>query len=357
MWLESAGKLLPTWARENGGRDDDVVLASRVRLARNLCDLPFPHLAAEGALDEVVRRAGAAVERSNAAQPLKLTRLDDISPLGRQVLVEKHLVSPQHVESPAHRALIADADQSISVMVNEEDHLRIQAILPGEQLEKAAEEANRVDDLLEATMDFAFHEARGYLTACPTNVGTGMRVSVMVHLPALALVDRAKRVLSALPQVGLNVRGLYGEGSESLGQIYQISNQVVLGSTEDEIIDSLKAACRQIVENERAARQALIHESKSQLEDRLWRAYGVLSFARMLTSEEALKLISDVRLGIDLDVIPHLEPIVLKELLLLTRPGMLQELAGREMSPEERDGFRANLVRERIEQKKHGRQS
>lgn len=357
MWLESAGRLLPAWARKAGGRDDDVVLASRVRLARNLVDLPFPHLASQAALDEVVKRARAAVERSNAAQPLKMVRLEDISPLERQVLVEKHLVSPQHIEVPQHRALIANDDQSISVMVNEEDHLRIQAILPGEQLQAAAEEANRVDDLLEASMDFAFHEVRGYLTACPTNVGTGMRVSVMVHLPALALVDRAKRVLSALPQVGLNVRGLYGEGSESLGQIYQISNQVVLGSTEDEIIDSLKAACRQIVENERAARQALLRESRGQLEDRLWRAYGVLSFARMLTSEEALRLISDVRLGIDLNVIPGLEPIVLKELLLLTRPGMLQELAGREMSPEERDQFRADLVRERIKPEKGGKKS
>lgn len=346
MFLEAAQKLLPAWVKQAGGNDEDVVLSSRVRLARNLGDLPFPHTASDKALDEVIARAKTAIERSDSARPLVLRPLEELTVLERQLLVEKHLVSPQHAELPQHRGVIENADESISVMVNEEDHLRIQAILPGEQLENAWQEANRVDDLLEASMDYAFHDERGFLTACPTNVGTGMRASIMVHLPALALIDRANRVLSALPQIGLNVRGLYGEGSEAHGNIYQVSNQVVLGRTENEIIDNLKTACAQILENERAARKALAREMKGQLEDRLWRSFGVLTQARLLTSEEALRLLSDVRLGIDMSIIDCVKPIVLKEMLLLTRPAMLQVLAGREMNPGERDQYRATVVRE-----------
>ncbi|HAH96075.1 MAG TPA: protein arginine kinase [Firmicutes bacterium] len=348
MWIENARKILPAWAK-NGGDQTDVVLASRARLARNLQDLSFPGHASEATMKEVLRRVEQAVNAIRADHsPLKLTRMEDLPLLERQILVEKHLVSPQHIERPQHRAVILNADESVSTMVNEEDHLRIQAILPGQQISEATAAADKMDDLLEERLDYAFHEEKGYLTACPTNTGTGMRVSVMVHLPALSMIDQTRRLLSALSQIGLNVRGIYGEGSEAYGDIYQISNQMSLGRTEEEILYNLQTACAQLVESERTARDAIVRDSKLQVEDKVWRAFGTLSQARLLTSEEALRLTSDVKLGTDLKIIPDMKSIYLKELLFVTSPGILQKIIGREMSPGERDQYRAMLVRDLV---------
>lgn len=348
MWIDNARKILPAWAK-NGGDQTDVVLASRARLARNLQDLPFPNHASEAAMKEVLRRVEQAVNAGGGDHGLfKLTRMEDLPLLERQILVEKHLVSPQHIERPQHRAVILNADESVSTMVNEEDHLRIQAILPGQQISKATEAADKMDDLLEERLDYAFHEEKGYLTSCPTNTGTGMRVSVMVHLPALSMIDQTRKVLSALSQIGLNVRGIYGEGSEAYGDIFQISNQMSLGRTEEEILYNLQTACAQLVESERTARKAILRDSKLLVEDRVWRAFGTLSQARLLTSEEALRLTSDVKLGTDLEIIPDIKSVFLKELLFVTSPGILQKIIGREMSPGERDQYRAMLVRELI---------
>lgn len=336
--------LLCHWAKDLG-EQGDVVISSRVRLARNLRTIPFPARADGSQLEAVV----AAVKKAAAPySSLKLTRLEDLSPLDRLVLVEKHLISPQFAEDPEHKAVLLRGDEAVSIMVNEEDHLRLQTILPGLALQAAWRLADEIDDLLEAHLDYAFDERRGYLTACPTNVGTGMRASVMLHLPGLLLVDQARKVLSALGHLGFSVRGLYGEGSESHGGIFQISNQVTLGKTEEETINTMLSACRQVIDHERGARQALLRDAKVQLEDRIWRSYGILASCRLLSSEEALRLLSDLKLGLDLGIVAGLPPQLAKELILLTRVGFLQKIAGKELGPGERDYYRAALVRERL---------
>ncbi|MGE5599046.1 MAG: protein arginine kinase [Bacteroidota bacterium] len=341
---EKIDRLLCRWAREIG-EQGDVVISSRVRLARNLRGLPFPQHASEAQLLTVINDAAKAA--SAAKHPLSLLRLEEIGPVDRLALVEKHLISPQFADYPQNRAVLLREDEAISVMLNEEDHLRIQTILPGLQLTAAWSLADEMDDIFEACLEYAFDEHRGYLTACPTNVGTGMRASVMLHLPALIMIEQAGKVLSALAHLGFSVRGLYGEGSESHGGIFQVSNQVTLGQTEEETINTLMSAVRQVIEHERAARQALLGEPRLRVEDRLWRSFGLLTTCRLLSSEEALRLLSDVRLGIDLGLIA-IPAQAVKELILLTRVGLLQKIIGKELDSGERDFYRAALVRSRL---------
>src|SRR5690606_2870971 len=225
-----------------------------------------------------------------------------------QVLVEKHLISPALANESRCGALILDRTESVSIMVNEEDHLRIQCLYSGFQVKEAWDKASRIDDLFEEAVDYAFDETRGYLTSCPTNVGTGIRASVMMHLPALVMTKQINRILQAVTQVGLAVRGLYGEGSEALGNLFQISNQITLGQSEEEIIDNLHNVARQILEHEKAARQRLLAESRIRLEDRICRSYGTLRHAVVMDSKEAAQRLSDVRLGIDLGLIREVPP-------------------------------------------------
>lgn len=343
-------RALAKWM-EGTGPAADVVISSRVRLARNLIGLPFPQAADEASAKKVVDLVAAAVQRISAdsPQPLRFLKLAELTPLERQVLVEKHLMSPEHAGDGQARALILRDDEAVSVMVNEEDHLRIQCLMPGLQLDEAWALANRVDDQLEASLDYAFNENIGYLTACPTNAGTGMRASVMVHLPALVMTNQAGQVLGAVSKLGLLVRGLYGEGSEATGNIFQISNQVTLGSTEEDIIENLRNVVQRVIDSERQARESLYRELREQLEDRVCRAYGVFTNARIMSSQEAMQLLSDVRLGVDLNIIKSVQPVTLNELLVSTRPGFLQYLAGKELSPQERDVRRAALLRERLQ--------
>lgn len=336
---------------EGTGPSADIVLSSRVRLARNIDELPFPHRMSEEQGKQVLDVVGEAVARINRSRELgklEMTPLASLTPLDRQVLVEKHLISPQLAQDARHAGVILRQDESISVMVNEEDHLRIQCLCSGLQLEEAHALAGRVDDALEQTVGYAFDEQRGYLTACPTNVGTALRASVMMHLPALVMTNQIGRVLTAISQLGLAVRGLYGEGTEAIGNIFQISNQITLGQTEEDIIANLKGVTRQIIDQERAARDALLKGTRDQLEDRVCRAYGLLGNARIMSSEEAMRLLSDVRLGIDLGLLPNLAPRALNELLVVTRPGFLHKLANQELTPFERDLKRASLIRERL---------
>ena len=221
---------MPGWIRVSGP-EGEIVLSSRIRLARNLRDYPFPHYAGEKKLEEVIALTGKALEQpAPDISRLKLVRLDAIDQLERMVLVEKHLISPNLVNNPAHRGVVIRDDECLAIMINEEDHLRIQTMLSGLQLDQAWELADRIDDYLEATLDYAFDEQRGYLTACPTNAGTGLRVSVMVHLPALGMVDQVKKVLAALGHVGLNVRGIYGEGTESIGNLSKYRTRLLWGT-------------------------------------------------------------------------------------------------------------------------------
>ena len=338
---------LTSWMKDPGP-DNDIVLSSRIRLARNLGVIPFPNRATEEQLNQVVETVRNSVGDLTKATgtDFMFLDLDKISPLERYVLVEKHLISPGHAQEAKFRGLLIGADGVVSIMVNEEDHLRIQVILPGLQLEEAWQVANAVDDTLEARIDFAFSERLGYLTSCPTNVGSGLRASVMLHLPALVITNQIGRVLSAISQLGLAVRGLYGEGSEAIGNIYQISNQMTLGFAEREIVENLQSVAGQIVEQERLARDYLFKNNNEQLTDRVFRAYGILSYARIISSQEAMRLLSDVRLGVDLGIIQAIDPKIFNELLVKTRPNFLQKIAHRDLDALGRDMMRAEIVRQ-----------
>jgi Arginine kinase len=338
-----------------GGPDGDIVLSSRIRLARNLEGVPFPGRGNSEALAAVTAAGRRSVSDLGDADKhvYMFVEMDQLPPLERNVLVEKHIISPHHASDQGHRALIVRDDTAVSIMVNEEDHFRIQCLVSGLNLQDALALANRVDDVLEARNSFAYGERVGYLTACPTNVGTGLRASVMMHLPALVLSRQMNRIVTAATQLGLAVRGLYGEGTEAIGNIFQISNQLTLGHSEQEIIDNLQAIAKQVVEQERSARQVLADTSPAALGDRVWRAYGVLRYARTISGQEALRLLSEVRLGIDLKIITGVDAAVFNELLVSTRPNFLQKLAGRTESDHgERDRMRAQFIRDKLREEK-----
>lgn len=333
------------------GPEGDVVLSCRIRLARNLKDIPFPRIASEKQLLEVSEAVEAATAKAPAALGrLRVLRLDDLPDIERAALVERHLISPMLAQNPSHRAVVLRDDEAISVMVNEEDHLRIQTMFPGLDLDKALALADEVDDAYEQVLDVAFSPELGFLTACPTNVGTGLRASVMVHLPALAMTGQIQKLVKASSQVGLAVRGLYGEGTQSVGNIFQISNQLTLGRSEEQIAGHLASVTRQVVGQEREARGRLLEQARLAIDDRVHRAFGLLGNVRSVTSQEAMALLSDVRLGIDLGLIKDIKPEVLKDLLVAIRPATLQKLVGRSLGPDERDIERASLVRSRLDQ-------
>jgi protein arginine kinase len=337
----------PSWVKSEG-EASDVAISSRIRLARNLKGVPFPSYANETQFNAINGEISRAIKEKPPIEPLALIKVDDLSPNDRLILVEKHLCSPQFIERPQRRMMLINQEQSISIMVNEEDHLRIQAITPGFSLEGALGLANQVDDYLEENLDLCFDESYGYLTACPTNAGTGLRASVMLHLPGLAMVDQVKKVLTALTHIGISIRGLYGEGTESIGDLYQVSNSVTLGRSEADLSSNLKSVCRQVIERERTVRESLLKDSKVQLEDRVCRSYGILTQARMLSSQEALKLLSDVKLGIEMGIIPGINKMMLKELMFMIRASILQKIIGKDLSPAERDYYRALIMRDKL---------
>lgn len=340
---------LSEWMR-GGGPESDIVISSRIRIARNLQTNCFPLLATNQQSAEVlerVRKALADPEWKTLGN-LEWIEMNQLNELEKRVLVEKHLISPNLADESRNGAVILSDNEAISIMINEEDHLRIQCLFPGFQLKEAHRLADRIDDLFEKHLDYAYDEKRGYLTSCPTNVGTGIRASVMLHLPGLVLTKQINRMLSAITQVGLAVRGIYGEGSEALGNLFQISNQITLGQSEEEILDNLHRVAKQIIEHERAARQKLMTESHARLLDRVSRSFGILSYAAIIDSKEAAQRLSDVRLGIDLGLIKGVSATVLSELLVMTQPGFLQHYAGRILAPEDRDVRRAELIRKRL---------
>jgi len=342
-------KALSEWMRGKGP-DSDIVISSRVRIARNLDNLPFPMLATNQQSKEIleilsqVMQVNEMKEIGNFSEVL----LSDMSELDKRVLVEKHLISPNLANESRNGAVIISDNEAASIMINEEDHLRIQCLYPGFQLEEAWELASRIDDVFEEQVDYAFDEVRGYLTSCPTNVGTGIRASVMIHLPALVLTQQMNRLLPAITQVGLAVRGIYGEGSESIGNLFQISNQITLGQSEKEIIDNLHSVVRQIIEHEKAAREKIMQESSIRIKDRIRRSFGILTHAEVMDSKEASQRLSDVRLGLDLGLVDHLSSDVLNELIVMSQTGFLQQVYGRKLNTEERDIYRAALIRDKL---------
>lgn len=342
----------PTAAWMSGqGPESDVALSSRIRLARNLSGLPFPPRAGDEQLAQVVAKLQSATAELQVQDgaPYVFVDLDKLNTLERYVLVEKHLASLDLVRAGAHRALLTREDAAVSIMINEEDHLRIQCLLPGLQLDAAMTLADKVDDALEARYDYAFDEKLGYLTACPTNLGTGLRASVMLHLPALVMTKQIGGLMGSITQLGIAVRGLYGEGSEAIGNIFQVSNQLTLGFSEHDIIANLRGVVLQIIAQEHNARQVLLNSARDAITDRVWRAYGVLRYAQSLDGQEALQLLSQVRLGADLHIIKDLPPALFNELLVATRPNILQQAAGGgPLDAAARDKLRARLIRRRL---------
>jgi len=341
---------LSQWMKGQGP-EAEIVISSRARIARNLRNMPFPLMARpDQSLSAMEQLLGVAESgRLNGLGKIETIRLGELTELEKLVLVEKHLISPNLANESRNGALILGPNEDISVMINEEDHLRIQCLCSGFQVHEAWETASKIDDIFEEQVDYAFDEKHGYLTSCPTNVGTGIRASVMMHLPALVMTGQINRILSAVTQVGLAVRGVYGEGSEATGNLFQVSNQVTLGQSEHEIIENLHQVAHQIIEHEKAARSRLLAESKLRVEDRVRRSYGVLSQAKIMDSKEASQRLSDIRLGSHLGLLPEVNPLALNELLVSTQPGFLQMTFGEAMGPEDRDKSRADLIRSRLE--------
>lgn len=331
------------------GPHNSVAISSRVRLARNLVGYPFPGKASLAQLEEVEQK----VRRwwnGGGLKPLGPTRylsIKDLAENERLSLADKHLISPKFA-GQNYGGVLLNEDESVSVMINEEDHLRIQSLLPGSQPKAAWELASKVDDLFDAGFGYAWSAHNGYLTCCPTNVGTGLRASVMLHLPGLAFSKQLALVLGAISKVGIVVRGMFGEGSEAQGNIYQISNQITLGQKEEDIIEALNRVTEQVIRQEQEAREKLAKVDSVALSDKVWRAYGILANARVITSLEAMEYASLLRLGVDLEILPNLKPDILQKLLVFAQPGYLQKIFGVALPPRERDVKRAELIRELV---------
>jgi len=331
------------------GPEGDVVVSSRVRLARNLNRFPFLTLASPAVRTEIERHVGPRLAEGKWPRPLDYWPLEKLSPLDRAFLVERHLISREHAQAEGDRGVAFSADEAVSIMVNEEDHLRLQVLRSGFQLDEAFEEIDRLDTTLEESLNFAFSPRFGYLTACPTNVGTGMRISVLLHLPAVVLAKQVDKVLQSLQRLNYVVRGLYGEGTSPLGDFYQVSNQVTLGKSERDLVGEMKRVVPEILKFERQWRRKLLEVERRRLEDRVWRAWGILRNARRMTSEEAIELLSALRLGVDLELIRGISVRTIHEMFLFIQPAHLQKLERRVLEAEERDAVRADFVRRRLE--------
>jgi len=341
--IKSSGE----WMRGTG-TEAEIVISSRVRLARNIRGFRFitkMDAAERGACEALIQQqiVDAKITQSGGYIPLHKAEATD-----RKFLVERHLISKEHEDAQHHRGVAIGENEAIAIMVNEEDHIRLQVLQSGFQLNEAWNICNRIDDELEQRLDYSFSPQLGYLTACPTNVGTGMRVSVMLHLPALVLTRHIEKVFQAVGKINLAVRGLYGEGTEASGHFYQISNQVTLGRTEDEIVKNVEHVIPTIVRYEHNARQTLLSKDRRRLEDRVWRAYGMLKYAQLLPSDEALMLLSAVLMGVHLGLIKDLDLRTVNELFIFTQPAHLQKLTGKALEATERDIRRAEFVRSKL---------
>ena len=335
-WLSSAGDHHP------------IVISSRVRLARNLAKMPFPGWAKKSEririLEEIKPEVEVLPEMSNSFSQ----QLNELSATEKQVLVERHLISREHAAKGMGSAVVINSAQTLSIMVNEEDHLRMQAITGGFDLPQTFQLIDRIDTMLESQLDFAFDEELGYLTACPTNVGTGMRASAMVHLPGLVLSEQINQVVNSVNKIGLAVRGLYGEGTEAMGNLFQVSNQTTLGDKEDQIIERLNKVIETLIQRENQARTKLLDTRRTMLMDQVGRAYGILNYSYSISSKEALNLLSVLRLGIDLGFFPEQGRTIINQLLLDTQPAHLQHTSQQKLAAEERDHLRADTVREQL---------
>ncbi|HID74596.1 MAG TPA: protein arginine kinase [Planctomycetaceae bacterium] len=353
MQLDDLTRNSSEWLR-GAGPESDIVISSRIRLARNLADFPFIARASDQDRVQIEQTLKDCLLAITEPDELLYIDVDELPGIDRQFLVERQLISREHAESQGARAVAIDRLEKFSVMINEEDHLRIQVMQSGFDLNSAWEQIDRIDDQVEGRVTYAFHERLGYLTACPTNVGTGMRVSVMLHLPALVITRQIEKVFRSLQKIGLAVRGLYGEGSQAMGDFYQISNQVTLGMSEQELIKQVADVVPQIINYERKARDFLVRDSHESLHDRVSRAYGILRNAQTISSEETMHLLSSVRMGINLGLIEDLEIPTINQLFIQTQPAHLQKISGAELDTADRNIERARYLRRHLNKDKMG---
>ena len=347
MELEDLTRSSGEWLR-GSGPESDIVISSRIRLARNLADFPFIRKATDHdrlAIEQAIRERAFMEERLKSILYLNVGELETVD---RQFLVERQLISREHAESQGARGVAIDSRETYSLMINEEDHLRIQVMHSGLDLEAAWNQISSIDDLVEKYVTYAFHDRLGYLTACPTNVGTGMRVSVMLHLPALVITRQIEKVFRSLHKISLAVRGLYGEGSQAMGDFYQISNQITLGRSEQKLIQQVSEVVPVLIDYERRAREFLMSESQKDLHDRVSRAFGILCSAKTISSEETMHLLSSVRMGVNLGLIDHLEIPDVNKLFIHTQPAHLQKLRGVELDTADRNVERASYLRRHL---------
>ena len=346
-WVDRLLKSPTEWLR-GSGPDTDVVVSSRIRLARNLAGFPFVSKLAKEEEEDIIDLVEESVFRTSSLKDTLFIRYRDVTELDKQFLLERHLISREHAVEQGEKAVAVSPKEVVSVMILEEDHLRLQVFQSGFNIAETWRITEEIINELESSLPFSFHADLGYLTACPTNVGTGIRASCMLHLPSLVLTKQVNKVLQALAKLNLAARGLYGEGSQAAGNFFQISNQITLGQNEEEIISGLEKVIRQMIAHEKEARQYLLEKRKAKFEDQIWRALGTLKSARVVSSGEAVQLLSLVRLGVDLHFVANLTYSELNNLFLLIQPAHLQKLYSRALGSSERDIRRADLIRERL---------
>jgi protein arginine kinase len=339
----------PAESARRKGPHDRIVMSSRVRLARNIKDAAFPGWAKKPERIRVLELIRPAIESLPEMKGAFSDTMDNLSTLDKQMLVERHLISREHAAKSAGSGFVLNREETICFMINEEDHLRMQALRPGLQLRQAWSAIDQADSALEKQLDYAFSSDMGYLTACPTNLGTGIRVSAMLHLPGLVLGEQINPIIQSVNKLGLAVRGLYGEGTEALGNVFQVSNQMTLGESESAIVERLEKVLAQIIEHEENARATLLEKKPKTVFNHIGRAYGILANAHSISSKETMNLLSLMRLGIDVGLFPGVERSLVDELFILTQPAHLQKQHSEKLSAEERDLLRADMVRERLQ--------
>ena len=338
----------PAEATRRPGPHDRIVLSSRVRLARNLRKVAFPGWAKKAERLKALEIIQPAVQGLSQMAGAFSSSMDALSTMEKTLLVERHLISREHAAKGVGSGLVVNREESLCVMINEEDHLRMQALRPGLQLKQAWQTIDQVDSELEKKLDYAFDDVLGYLTACPTNVGTGIRVSAMLHLPGLVLAEQIEQIIQSVNKLGLAVRGLYGEGTEALGNVFQVSNQMTLGESETDIVERLSKVLAQIIEHEENARQTLLEKKPKMVFNQIGRAYGILANAHSITSKETMNLLSFLRLGVDLGHFENVERWLADELFIITQPAHLQKQLAEKLGAEERDLLRADMLRDRL---------
>ncbi len=330
------------------GPHDRIVMSSRVRLARNLKEAAFPGWAKKTERVHVLELLRPAIQSLPEMKDAFSENMDALPALDKQVLVERHLISREHAAKSAGSGVVLNREETLCFMINEEDHLRMQALRPGLQLRQAWTTIDQADSALEKKLEYAFSPELGYLTACPTNIGTGIRVSAMLHLPGLVLADQINPIIQSVNKLGLAVRGLYGEGTEALGNVFQVSNQMTLGESETAIVERLEKVLAQIIEHEENARATLLEKKAKMVYNHIGRAYGILANVHIITSKETMNLLSLMRLGVDMGLFPGVDRSLVDELFILTQPAHLQKQHTDKLSAEERDLLRADMVRERL---------